>query len=155
MRLQCRASPFIIPTEKMVRFACWLRSEAEPTKLLKERTVYYEKPITGIYKITHQPTGRAYIGLSVDIFKRFKEHTNFAQAKKKWQAIKKAIYEHGITEFTFEVIEVCPEAHLAEREVHWISFYDTCSENGFNKNRGKKVDKSDDHILNVIAAVEC
>jgi len=108
--------------------------------------MYYEKPITGIYKITHNPTGRAYIGLSVDIFKRFKEHTNFAQAKKKWQAIKKAIYEHGITEFTFEVIEVCPEAHLAEREVYWISFYDTCSENGFNKNRGKKVDKPDDKV---------
>jgi group I intron endonuclease len=110
--------------------------------------VYYEKPIIGIYKITHKPTGRAYIGLSVDIFKRFKEHTNFAQAKKKWQAIKKAIHEHGITEFTFEVIEVCPEEHLAEREVYWISFYDTCSENGFNKNRGK-VKKVDDDIYDV------
>ena len=100
--------------------------------------MYYEKPIIGIYKITHKPTDRAYIGLSTDIFKRFKEHTNFAQAKKKWQAIKKALHEHSVAEFTFEVIEECTEEALAEREVYWISFYDTCSEKGFNKNKGRK-----------------
>ena len=95
---------------------------------------YYEKPICGIYKITHKPSNKCYIGLSVDIFKRWKEHTNFAQAKKKWSKIKQALYDH-LLEFSFEVIEVCDEADLSSKEIHWISVHNSF-EDGYNRTRG-------------------
>lgn len=102
---------------------------------------HYVKPICGIYKITHKPTGRTYIGQSVDIGTRWSEHTNFAEAKKKWQVIKKAIYEHSVVEFTFEIIEECPKKDLDKKESYWIKHYNCVKPNGYNQNRGSsKVD---------------
>lgn len=105
---------------------------------------HYVKPICGIYKITHKPTGFAYIGQGVDIFERLRGHTNFAQAKKDWQVIKKALYQHGVVEFTFEVIEECPEKDLNKREAYWIKYYNCVNPNGYNQNRGSlKVEVGD------------
>jgi group I intron endonuclease len=97
---------------------------------------YYEKPVVGIYKITHVETGKAYIGQSVNIFKRWKEHSNFAQAKKRWQTIKHALNKHGLSAFTFEVLEECDKEALNNKEIYWIKHFDTISPNGYNLTSG-------------------
>jgi hypothetical protein len=97
---------------------------------------FWEKPIVGIYKITHRDTGKAYIGQSVDIFKRWKSHSNFAQAKKNWQIIKHALNKHGVAQFIFEVLEECSKEDLNDREIYWIKHFDTVSPAGYNLTSG-------------------
>lgn len=97
---------------------------------------FWEKPIVGIYKITRRDTGKAYIGQSVDVFARWKSHSNFAQAKKNWQIIKRALHAHGIAQFTFEVLEECSKEDLNDREIYWIKHFDTISPAGYNLTSG-------------------
>jgi group I intron endonuclease len=84
---------------------------------------FWEKPLIGIYKITRRVTGKAYIGQSIDIFRRWKEHICFGEDKKNWQVIKHALYKYGITEFTFEILEECSKEDLNNREIYWISYF--------------------------------
>jgi len=100
---------------------------------------FWEEPIIGIYKITHRVTGKAYIGQSIDIFRRWKEHISFGENKETWQVIKKALHKHGITEFIFEILEECSKEDLNNREIYWISYFNTFSKdrkNGYNMSRG-------------------
>jgi group I intron endonuclease len=95
---------------------------------------FWEKPIIGIYKITHRDTGKCYIGQSKDVFKRWKEHSNLAVKKK--SAIQHAFVAHGIDRFSFEVLEECDREMLNDREVHWISYIGSLSPNGYNLTSG-------------------
>jgi hypothetical protein len=97
---------------------------------------HYIKPICGIYKITCKENGKAYVGLSTDIMSRWQSHSNFAQAKSRWQVIKRALYTHGIDNFTFEILEECPEDMLNEREIFWISHFNTQYPLGYNMTEG-------------------
>lgn len=98
--------------------------------------MYREKPTCGIYKIEHKETGKSYVGLSVDIFKRWKEHSNFWQAKAKWSVIKKALHKHGLENFNFTILEECLKDELSAREIHWIKELDTLAPNGYNMTSG-------------------
>ena len=98
--------------------------------------MYREKPTCGIYKIEHKETGKSYVGLSVDIFKRWKEHSNFWQAKKNWSVIKKALHKYGLENFTFTILEECLKDELNEKEKHWIKELNTISPNGYNMTAG-------------------
>lgn len=73
-----------------------------------------DTPIIGIYKIT-SPSGKVYIGQSINIFKRFKQYIRF-DCKKQIQlynSLKKYGWENHIS----EIIETCFIEHLDEREV--------------------------------------
>jgi group I intron endonuclease len=98
--------------------------------------VYREKPTCGIYKIHHKDTGKSYVGLSVDIFKRWKEHSNFWEKKEKWSVIKKALHKHGLENFTFTILEECSKEELNDREIHWIKELNTQAPNGYNMTAG-------------------
>jgi hypothetical protein len=83
---------------------------------------YYEKPTTdligrviglgistGIYKITEIASGKCYVGQSVNIAERFKQHIKRGlgaetPTKNKLYPAMQAI---GIENFTFELIEEC------------------------------------------------
>lgn len=85
----------------------------------------------GIYKITYKKDGRTYIGQSVNIEHRLKEH-------KKCEGdsyIHRAIKKYGIENFSFEIIEECKISKLDEREKYWISFYNSFN-CGFNQTPG-------------------
>ena len=95
---------------------------------------FWEKPICGIYKITHRESGKCYIGQSVDVFKRWKEHSNLAVKKK--SAIQNAFVLYGIDKFCFEVLEECSREMLNDREVHWIAYFNSFGKDGYNLTSG-------------------
>lgn len=90
----------------------------------------------GIYRITCLTTEKSYIGQSVDIRERFKQHIKTALAhtsttNKLYQEMK----QQGIENFIFEVVEEVDRAQLNEREVYWIDFYKT-KDYGLNTQKG-------------------
>lgn len=90
----------------------------------------------GIYKITDLITGQAYIGQSVDIKERFRQHIKASLAygpatNKLYQTMQKS----GQHNFIFEVLEEVPRTSLNERETYWIDFYKT-KDYGLNSTRG-------------------
>lgn len=95
--------------------------------------------ICGIYRITHKESGKSYVGLSVDIYARWKQHKSFARTGRK-SAIYSALSKYGVDAFTFDVIEECDKNSLEERERHWIAELNTV-ENGYNLTFGGESNK--------------
>lgn len=92
----------------------------------------------GIYKITNKINNKSYIGQSNNIHHRFAQHKSENYRKSYPEKILyKAIQQHGINNFTFEIIEECNQSDLDDLEVYWINFYDTYN-NGYNGTRGGK-----------------
>ena len=88
------------------------------------------KKICGIYKIT-SPSGKIYIGQSVDIKKRFSYykgvHCRFQ--KRLLNSIKK----HGWGKHKFEIIKECLPEQLNEFEKYYVDLFQTFnSKNGLN-----------------------
>lgn len=98
----------------------------EPVRALLNR-VLGEKKISGIYKITLVSTGQAYVGKSVDVHRRWQEHIKRGMGAEipTQSIIYVALEEHGIDNFTFELIEEVDAAKLNERESYWIDYFGT------------------------------
>jgi group I intron endonuclease len=91
----------------------------------------------GIYKIQNKLNGKIYVGQSVDIERRWKEHISDAKNENKLRnynmTIHKAFRKYGIENFTFEVLELCEKEELDNREKYWIITLDTLNkEKGYN-----------------------
>lgn len=91
----------------------------------------------GIYKITNLVSNQAYIGQSVDVASRFKQHIKCglgidAPASNK---LYKSMIEDGVWNFSFELLEECPKDKLNERESFWIDLYQT-NKVGLNSTKG-------------------
>ena len=83
------------------------------------------KKICGIYKITNLKTQQCYIGQSVDVAQRWKDHIKCglgidASATNK---LYNAMQNDGVWNFTFELIEECSRADLDKKEKQWIEMY--------------------------------
>lgn len=115
-------------------------------------STYYQKPltalcnnllgtatVTGIYKITNQITKKVYIGQSVDIATRWKAHAKCGLGIDTPASNKlyKAMQEDGLYNFTFELLEKCPNNQLNEKEAFYIELYQAY-DYGYNSNRGIK-----------------
>lgn len=87
----------------------------------------------GIYKITNKETGKAYIGQSNDINRRFKEHQTIGGKSR--IPVDIAIQKYGKDSFLYEVIEECNIEELNQRETYWIQYFNTVN-NGYNCNIG-------------------
>lgn len=96
--------------------------------------------ICGIYKITNQIDGKVYIGQSVNIQRRWKEHKiNYKVSHDKQHNIYlyNAIKKYGLENFNFEIIEQCSPEELDDREIYWIKYYESFNkEKGYNLTRG-------------------
>lgn len=80
---------------------------------------------TGIYKIT-SPSGKIYIGQSVDIEKRwayYKTKKTNVQPK-----LQNSFNKYGVASHLFEILELCSESMLNERERYWQDFYNVLAE---------------------------
>lgn len=74
----------------------------------------------GIYKIT-SPNEKVYIGQSINIEKRFKEHKN--SINKKQTKLYKSFQKYGFINHKFDIIENCLIEQLNEREFYWKQYY--------------------------------
>ena len=100
--------------------------------------VYYEMPYTdligrvvgtgvhtGIYKITNIKSQKCYVGQAADIASRWKQHIKRgigAEAPTR-NKLYPAMLEHGVENFTFEIVEECSRAQLNEREDYWQDYF--------------------------------
>ena len=85
-----------------------------------------------IYKITN-PTGKIYIGCTIDWKRRFSEYRRLSMVgqRKLYNSLKKYGYENHV----FEIIEECTKDKLNDKEVYWIEFYNSVNA-GLNVSKG-------------------
>ena len=99
-----------------------------------------KEKICGIYKITNLINGKVYIGQSINIYKRWKEHKNKNNWNKKKQIIYSAFKKYGLDNFNFEIIEICNKKMLNEKERFYIKLYKSYvydkNSNGYNATLG-------------------
>lgn len=95
--------------------------------------------MVGIYKIT-SPSGRIYVGQSVDTVRRFKEYRNLEQIKSQ-SRLHGSFIKYGVSKHIFEVIEKCRVEELNERERYWQDYYNVLGE-GLNCKLTEAQDKS-------------
>lgn len=110
----------------------------------------------GIYKITKKENGKAYIGQSNNIERRFSQHCY--KGEKARIPLDIAIQKYGKEAFNFEVLEECPLEKLNQREAYWIKYYNTietgynCSEGGDQQSVGENNGRSkltEEDIINI------
>lgn len=100
--------------------------------------VYYEKPTndlvgriigntvkTGIYKITNMTNQMCYVGQSVDIASRWKQHIKrgIGAETPTRNKLYPAMLAIGVENFTFEIIEECSRTELDSKEQYWQQFF--------------------------------
>ena len=98
--------------------------------------------ISGIYKFENKINHHIYIGQSVNITQRYKDHlnrykNNFTSNNEYDSAIHRALRKYGLENFSFEIIEECPNdtTILNEREIFWINYYNSYND-GYNETPG-------------------
>ena len=99
---------------------------------------YYEKPtndligrvvgnktVIGIYKITEIETGKCYIGQSVNIADRWKQHIKRGVGAETptQNKLYPAMRSTGPENFTFEIVESCERSLLDNREDFWQDYF--------------------------------
>lgn len=90
----------------------------------------------GIYLITNIVNEKKYVGQSVCIERRWKDHLNFYKDNSKIETcpkLYKALNKYGEDKFKFEVLEDLSNSNLdiTDREEYWIKYYNTV-EDGYN-----------------------
>lgn len=88
-----------------------------------------------IYKIT-SPTGKIYIGQSKNVEKRISYYSGMQCVEQR--KIYASLVKYGWINHKFEVLETCSYSDINEREIYWISFYESFSENNLNILHGGK-----------------
>jgi group I intron endonuclease len=88
---------------------------------------------SGLYKITHKPSGRIYIGQSKNLRKRKTAYKNCGGSGNSNSVIRRAILKHGWDSFCFEVmVYVEGQEYLNNLEKSAIAAYGCLVPNGFN-----------------------
>ena len=116
----------------------WSTYILKPTSDLCNR-VLGSKTVCGIYKITNKLTGQIYIGQSVNIADRFKQHIKCGLGidASPTNKLYNNMQEYGVWNFTFEVLEECSRDKLNEKERFWIEMYQS-NKIGMNITKGNK-----------------
>ena len=98
-----------------------------------------KKTVCGIYKITNLLTEQCYIGQSVNISDRWKQHCKCGLGieASATNVLYNSMQRDKIWNFSFELLEECPRELLNQKEAFWI---DTYSSNiyGLNTMKGIK-----------------
>lgn len=126
----------VLEINKLRQVEPYLRDKEALNKVIWKS--YYEKPYTdligrvigdkiktGIYKITNIKNQMCYVGQSVDIASRWKQHIKrgIGADTPTRNKLYPAMLSFGVENFTFEVIEECDKLKLDEREKYWQNFF--------------------------------
>jgi hypothetical protein len=78
----------------------------------------------GIYRITNTIDNKSYIGSSINIEKRWREHNNsLLRGQHHSSHLQRAYNKYGLDAFGFLLVEETSRDLLLEREKYWIEFY--------------------------------
>ena len=126
----------IAEIQKIRSIEPYLRNKEPLNKVIWK--VYYEKPYndligrvvgnkkkTGIYKITHINSGKTYVGQSLDIAERWRQHIKrgIGADPPTQNKLYPAMLEYGAENFMFEILEECDASKLSEREKYYTEIY--------------------------------
>lgn len=89
--------------------------------------------VAGIYLITHRESGRKYVGQSVHVSRRVRQH---AAGWNSSRHLKAAIALYGAQAFSAQVLEMCEPAALNDREQHHVRAHACMHPAGFNLTAG-------------------
>lgn len=93
----------------------------------------------GIYKIVNEINGKVYIGQSIHIEQRIKEHFYKAKCEKDISynsILHQAIRKYGTENFSWEVLEECSVEDIDKKEQYYINKYNSLSPYGYNILKG-------------------
>ena len=82
-----------------------------------------QQDVSGIYLIRNTLNDKVYVGQSVHINVRWREHVKCANWGHK-SHLYDAIRKYGAEAFVHEVLEVCQPEVFDEREAHWMAHFD-------------------------------
>lgn len=80
----------------------------------------------GVYKITNKINNKCYIGQSIDIERRWKQHIQCIyniNLKEYFNPLYEDMRLCGINNFDFDIIEFCNKEELLLHETYWINYY--------------------------------
>ena len=104
-----------------------------------------------IYKITNQKNGMVYIGSSIEVERRWRQHKEASINEKDHHynyPLMIAFREFGIANFTFEVIDTLPDYQAMIKAEHdWIVKENCIVPNGYNQ-----TDKTDSPMFDPVVA---
>ena len=94
--------------------------------------------ISGIYAIKNKTNNKLYIGQSQDIKNRWSNHKNrLNNNKHSNKKLQNSWNKYGEENFEFVILEECSQDIINDREIYWISYYNTTNcENGYNLSIG-------------------
>lgn len=88
----------------------------------------------GIYKITNNKNGKVYVGQSLSIEDRWKQHKiAIRTSEKSWYPLAH-LESDGIDDFSFDVLQQCKPEELDELEEYWINYYESYVK-GYNQTK--------------------
>jgi len=100
---------------------------------------------TGVYRIYNKTTMKSYVGSSLNISKRLSYHFYLLKNNTSHSPRLQSSYnKHGKQVFRYEILELCGESELREKEKYWINKLNSvsggynCSDDTHCPTRGKK-----------------
>lgn len=94
--------------------------------------------ICGIYKIENKINGKVYIGQSIDVYKRWKQHTcELNKGSHHNVLLQNSWNKYGEDNFIFKLLKTCERVELDYFEECLVKEYDSFN-SGFNLNSGGK-----------------
>ena len=103
-----------------------------------------------IYKVTNLVNQKIYIGQSINSLehRRSEHYKDSKRTDRPTVYFHKALLKYGYANFKWEVIEELDSLDLLnEREIYWISFYNSIAPNGYNMINGGNKFKDDNQKL--------
>lgn len=89
------------------------------------------KGVCGVYAAINRDNQKLYIGSTINMARRRKEHIRAAIAGVK-SCFARALRKYGEDAFDFEIVERCAQHQLKEKEEWWILFFKSASIDGYN-----------------------
>ena len=108
-----------------------------------------KEKICGIYCIENLVNHKKYIGLSVNIYKRWGDHKYALNNQKHANPyLQRAWNKYGKENFKFWIVEACNQVNLHDKEIYYIELYNTTNENyGYNCSCGGEITSTREDTL--------
>lgn len=105
---------------------------------------------SGIYKIKNLENDKIYIGQSVTVRRRVKEHMNkLRDNKHENKHLQNSWNKNGEKSFVFELVEYCDREELNSREVYWMNYFKS-----YEKKHGYNITRIDPNSKKLIFSKE-